>query len=71
LWEIEVAGLDSPPAHTLNGDDTELIYEDANGVLRFTPLDTDELVAQAGAALTRRLTDDECRQYLHTDGCEG
>jgi hypothetical protein len=34
-----------------------------------TPLDTMEVVAQARAALTRFLADDECRQYLPTDGC--
>jgi len=70
LWEIQVVGLDSPPSISFNTDETELIYEDADRVLRFTPLDTEGVVAQARAALTRDLTDDECRQYLHTDGCE-
>jgi DNA-binding SARP family transcriptional activator/WD40 repeat protein len=70
LWEIQVVGLDDFPSISFNTDETELIYEDADGVLRFTPVDTERIVAQARAALTRDLTDDECRQYLHTDGCE-
>ena len=70
LWEIQVTGLDSPPSSSFDRDETHLIYEDAEGVLRFTPLDTDEVVAQARAAVTRELADDECRQYLHTDGCQ-
>jgi hypothetical protein len=32
-------------------------------------LDLDELVAMAERGLTRNLTDDECRQYLHTERC--
>jgi DNA-binding SARP family transcriptional activator/WD40 repeat protein len=70
LWEIQVVGLETPPSISFNTDETELIYGDADGVLRFTPLDTEQVVAQARAALTRDLTDDECRQYLNTDGCE-
>ena len=43
-------------------DGSHLAYEDAHGSIRFTPVDTMEVVAQARAALTRSLTDDECRQ---------
>jgi hypothetical protein len=33
-------------------------------------LDLDDLIAIAAAELTRGLTDDECRQYLHQpEGC--
>jgi WD40 repeat protein len=70
LWEIRVEGLEDPPTAFISWDETELAYEDADGVIRFTPLDNDVVVKRAQAALTRELTDDECRQYLHTDGCE-
>ena len=33
-------------------------------------LDVDELLALARDGLTRSLTAEECRQYLHTDGCQ-
>jgi DNA-binding SARP family transcriptional activator/WD40 repeat protein len=69
LFEIEVEGLDDLGAVNFTPDGTQLAYEDANGVIRFTPLDTDEVVARARATVTRSLTDDECRQYLQTDGC--
>jgi hypothetical protein len=40
-------------------------------VVRVWALDIDELIAIANNELTRPLTDDECRQYLHElDGCE-
>jgi hypothetical protein len=37
--------------------------------IRVWALDLDELVGVATRGLTRDLTDDECRQYLHTEGC--
>ena len=52
-------------------DRSQLAYEDADGVIRFTPLDTAEVVARAKEKVTRSLTDDECSRYLHTDGCVG
>ena len=45
-------------------DGSYLLYSH-NGVLRRYILDADELVAQAHGLLTRELTADECRQYLH------
>ena len=33
-------------------------------------LDLDDLVEIAERELTRTLTDEECRQYLHQQGCE-
>ncbi len=40
-----------------------------DGVVRTFPLDDNELLAVARAHVTRGLTNDECRQYLHTDRC--
>jgi hypothetical protein len=41
-----------------------------DGVVRVWALDLDELVEIAEAELTRALTDDECRQYLHQPQCD-
>jgi hypothetical protein len=67
IREPEMVGFLGAARFTWDG--SQLAYEDARGNIRFTPLDTMEVVAQARAALTRSLTDDECRQYLDTDGC--
>jgi hypothetical protein len=32
-------------------------------------LDLDDLIAIAHDKLTRELSDEECRQYLHVDAC--
>ena len=50
-------------------DGSRLASESADGTVRIWALDLDELVATAERGLTRNLTDDECRQYLHTDRC--
>jgi hypothetical protein len=37
--------------------------------VRIWALDLDDLVEIAENGLTRTLTDEECRQYLHTASC--
>jgi hypothetical protein len=69
MWEIRVEGLTVPPSARISSDETELVYYGGGGVVRFTPLDSNLVIERARASLTRGLTDDECRQYLHTDGC--
>ncbi len=69
LFEIREPELDQQGAGQFTWDGAEVAYEDALGNIRFTPLNTYEVVEQAKAVLTRTLTDDECTQYLHTDGC--
>ncbi len=44
---------------------------DEDGLVRVWALDLDDLVALAEHRLTRGFSDDECRQYLHLDGCQG
>jgi WD40 repeat protein/DNA-binding SARP family transcriptional activator len=41
----------------------------ADGTVRIWALDVDDLVGIAENGLTRTLTDEECRQYLHTERC--
>jgi WD40 repeat protein/DNA-binding SARP family transcriptional activator len=50
-------------------DGTELASLGYDGVVRVWALKLDDLVTIAESRLTRSLTDDECRQYLHSDGC--
>jgi WD40 repeat protein/class 3 adenylate cyclase len=60
-----VSGLDFSP------DGKRLVSAAPDGVVRVWALDLDELIAIAKEELTRGLTDDECRQYLHQpQGCE-
>jgi WD40 repeat protein len=40
-----------------------------NGVVRVWTTDPAELVEVAERQVTRTLTDAECREYLHQDGC--
>jgi WD40 repeat protein/class 3 adenylate cyclase len=50
---------------------TRLASASLDGVVRVWALDLDDLISIAGEQVTRSLTDDECRQYLHLeDGCE-
>jgi WD40 repeat protein len=69
LFEIKVDPLGDVGAVQFSHDGTQLAYEDAGGVIRFSPLDDEAVVAKAEAVVTRSLSDDECRRYLHTDGC--
>jgi WD40 repeat protein len=40
-----------------------------DGAVRIFPLDDNELLAIARSHVKRRFSDDECRQFLHLDGC--
>jgi WD40 repeat protein/DNA-binding SARP family transcriptional activator/energy-coupling factor transporter ATP-binding protein EcfA2 len=50
-------------------DGTRLASASGDGTVRVWALDLDELVDAAERGLTRTLTDDECRQYLHAEQC--
>ena len=52
-------------------DGTRLVSMSADGTARVWALDLVELIDVAEAGLTRGLTGDECRQYLHVDQCPG
>jgi YD repeat-containing protein len=52
-------------------DGRRLVSAGPDGVVRVWTLDLDELIDIAKDKVTRELTDDECRQYLHLQGgCE-
>ena len=40
-----------------------------DGIVRVWALDLDDLIAIAHDRLTRTLSDDECRHYLHRERC--
>lgn len=70
LFEMEVENVRFHPTHDLSPDGAYFYYEDGNGIVRRMPTDVEEMIELATGSATRTLTDDECRRYLHTDGCE-
>jgi WD40 repeat protein len=50
-------------------DGSRLASAGADGTVRSWALDLDDLVEIAENGLTRTFTDEECRQYLHTERC--
>ena len=50
-------------------DDRQLVTASFDGTVRFWVLSPEELVSLAESRLTRDLTEAECRQFLHLDGC--
>jgi WD40 repeat protein len=51
-------------------DGKRLVSASPDGVVRVWALDLEDLIRIAKQELTRELSDDECRQYLHEpNGC--
>jgi WD40 repeat protein len=50
-------------------DASKLVTVTANGIARVWALDLDDLITIAHSRLTRRFSEDECRQYLHVEQC--
>ena len=51
-------------------DGSMLASAGLDGLVRVWALDLDDLIDIARTKVTRELTDDECRQYLHEAGCK-
>jgi WD40 repeat protein len=61
--ELNTAGVAFSP------DGTQLAVSGGDGTVRIYVLPIEDLLALAQSRLTRSLTDEECRQYLHLDRC--
>jgi WD40 repeat protein len=77
IWDVEsgrlLQTLSGHPAAvssvSFNDDGSQLASIEVEGVVRVWALDVADLADIARRRLTRGLTDDECRQYLHTEVC--
>ena len=50
-------------------DGNQLATAGADGTIRIYTLRMDDLIALAKSRLTRSLTEEECRKYLHAEVC--
>jgi WD40 repeat protein len=50
-------------------DGKRLAASSADGTVRIYALPLDDIIAIAKSRVTRALTTDECRKYLHVDKC--
>jgi WD40 repeat protein len=64
------------PAHdggatdvSFSSDGRFLISSGNDGTIRVYLAEVDDLIALAGSRVTRTLTDDECRRFLHLEAC--
>ena len=70
VMQIDVRGEQAPIASLgWSPDGSSLYYMHDPRVMGRLPIDPTEMIRVASSSLTRALTDDECTQYLHTDGC--
>lgn len=53
----------------ISSDGSKLVTQDEHGSVRVWALDLEDLIGLAHDELTRDLSDDECRQYLHVARC--
>jgi WD40 repeat protein len=61
--DLQVSGMSFSP------DGKQLASASPDGVVRIWALDLDDIIRIAKREVTRALTDEECRQYLHVDRC--
>jgi WD40 repeat protein len=70
VMEIDVRGEDNPvPSLGWSPAGSTLYHMHDPQVIGRLPIDPAEMIELSTSVLTRSLTDDECPQYLHTDGC--
>ena len=63
------ADVGSSPWIDFRPDGSMLVSGDGYAMMRVWALDIDDLLEIARQNITRSLTDEECRQYLHVESC--
>ena len=70
IQRLELPGDEHQVIHVVFGPDgSKLASVGEDGLVHVWALELDDLTAMATERLTRTLSDDECRQYLHVDRC--
>ena len=81
VWKLPKVGEQVPEPLTLYGnagavyqvafspDGTRVVSVGRDQVVRIYELNIEDLIAIAKSRLTRGLTDEECKKYLHVDAC--
>lgn len=69
LFEIEVGEALARLGHGFGSDGSTLYYVQSANAIGRLPTDVNQMIVLATDSMTRTLTDDECRDYLHKDGC--
>jgi WD40 repeat protein len=68
---LVLRGHDAIVTEVAFSPDGSRLVSGADGTVRVWALDLDDLIAIAQDEVTRQLTDEECREYLHLDECPG
>jgi WD40 repeat protein len=66
---LELRGHETPVCSLSFNADGSMLASQSPGEVRVWALDIDDLLGIARRSVTRSLTDEECRQYLHVESC--
>lgn len=77
VWEVETGqeaaslygNLSNVFGAAFNPDGERLVTSGADGTIRAYTLDVDQLIQLASDRLTRTLTEQECKKFLHAESC--
>lgn len=71
MQQLVLRGHDDPIGFLDFSPDGTMLASGSAGQVQIWALDIEDLLEIARREVTRSLTDEECRQYLHLDRCPG